>query len=567
MAVLSRPVSFADSMRKETGERVLTREQREVATPSGCPDHPRQADETEACRVSFLHFLRHWKFVEREHGVVMTFAELWPGQEACVAAMETHPWLFMLKAGKLGFTELECAFDGWVARFRQANARVHLFSMNDKAAMALLEKVRFGLDRLPEFMRLPIQTGAPGGDTASQIRYVAGTDDIRTIVSYPAVKSVAIDQTATHSHVDELARMAWPEDTWSSIQSTIAGSVHVVTRGAGDMNYTAALWRKAQAGETPLFAFFTPWDQRPREPVKCSKCARPYHRVPRYGVDEEEIVCEGMSAHEANAAWYAEQEASLTTLQLYFLAPRNADEALSGDDQEAFVPMMNWDACYDASLPSVMPGDPTPCVLSLDAGVKSDYFAAVLVSRHPARPQDPAIRARKVWRPEDFANHAIDLSQVENWIRGVCLGMCVAGHPNDWRNRPKPVDGCAECQAGNVIPGFNIVQICFDPHQLLDMMQRLARDEVAWTFEFDQGERRLLADQRFRTVILQRKLAHTIDPTHRDDPMRQHVANAAAQIPKKEDHKLRIVKRGTGKIDLAVAASMGCHQVLELNLE
>ena len=105
--------------------------------PSGCDEHPNRAVERNACASSFRHFLHHWTFVNRETGRPQTFSSLWAGQENAVAAMELHPWLYLLKAGKLGFTELECAYDAWVALYRHPNARVHLFSLDGSSSKAL----------------------------------------------------------------------------------------------------------------------------------------------------------------------------------------------------------------------------------------------------------------------------------------------------------------------------------------------------------------------------------------------------------------------------------------------
>ena len=78
--------------------------------------------------------------------------------------------------------------------------------------------------------------------------------------------------------------------------------------------------------------------------------------------------------------------------QLYYLAPRIPEEALAGDFEDAFVHMERWDACYDPNLPPLLPGDRTPVVISIDAGVTSDFFAATIVSRHPADHDMAALR-------------------------------------------------------------------------------------------------------------------------------------------------------------------------------
>lgn len=539
--------------------------------PSGCDIHPDRSAERIACAADFRHFLNHWWFINRESGLPQRFNTLWPGQERIVGVMRLFPWCFFLKAGKLGFTELECAYDGWVALYRTTNARVHLFSLDGEAAKNLLLVVKFGITHLPDWLGLPILTNEPGGDTTRQLTLSGGADDKRRIVSYPAVKDAAIDQTATHSHVDELARMPWPQDTWSSVESTVApgGTVHIVTRGAGDGNFTTELWDKAEDGATPLHAHFEPWDARPRTPVGA---------VPE-GVNPSEV-------------FYAEKEAGMLAHELNWFLPRTAEDALKGSGEGAFVSEASWMGCYDPDLPPLQPGDRTPLVLALDAGVTNDCFAAVAVSRHPLHPDDPAVRAVRVWVPPKGGE--VDFDEVEDWVRIICWGGCTNGHPNRARgdvsgtalshgqmcsihpdrkvqhrlgesgSETCGAEGmpCEACQAGHRTERFNVVQIPYDSYQLVDMAQHLTRDRIAWCYAFGQGGERLEADANLRLQILQRRLRHRNDPVLND-----HIRNANAKSSPGEDSKLRLVKRNVGgKIDGAVGLSMATAQCLYLML-
>ena len=268
---------------------------------------PEQEAELSLCESSFSHFLPHWTFVNRESGELQTFEKLWDGQRDFVEIMEREPWLFALKAGKLGFTELECAYDGWVLRFRK-NARVHVFSRDASAAEELLGYVKLGLNHLPKWMRLPIDAGR-GADIDRSLRLDAGVDDKREIVRYAAGASVSIDQTATHSHVDELARMPYTEQTWTAVETTISplgGTCHIVTRGAGNANYSADLWHKALSGDTELAPFFSDWTKRPRP-----------------------------------ENWYEDQKARMTPLGLKEFCPVSWEDAIGGPGQDAVIPL-DW---------------------------------------------------------------------------------------------------------------------------------------------------------------------------------------------------------------------------------
>ena len=225
--------------------------------------------------------------------------------------MERFPRLFLLKAGKLGFTELGCAFDGWRLLYAGPNARVHLFSAGERESTELLSYVRFGLAHLPEAWR-PVPLEEAGGNTMTQARYRMGHDDIRTIVSYPSKQNVSIDQSAQHVHIDELAHMPWPRETWEAVLSTIApgGTCHVITRGRA--NYAKTLWENAHGEDSPLQPFFQPYTARP-------------------GRDE---------------AWRAAQAQVMTPAGLAHFAPRSPDEALTGEGLALIYPMVTWDSHF-----------------------------------------------------------------------------------------------------------------------------------------------------------------------------------------------------------------------------
>lgn len=555
--MVSAPVRMT-SITSKIGMRPVRAEARRRSSDirSGCAEHPDVLSERRACAEDFAHFLPHWRFKNRETGEIISFANLWEGQQRAVEQMKRHRWLFLLKAGKLGFTELACAYDGWVALYRQPNARVHILSMNLGSAKDLLSWVRFGITHLPPWLGLPLIPKSQGGDKTVSFTLYGGVDDERRVISYPAVRNAAIDQTATHTHLDELARMQWPYETWSAVESTVApgGSVHIVTRGAGDSNATRDIWEKAMTGEIPMYPHFEPWTARPRIPE----------------VEDGETLPEGV---DLNAMWYQQRAGSMLPHQLNWLAPATAEDALRGSSESQFVPEAAWAMCYEPDLPPLIPGDRTPLVVGVDAGVSNDYFAIAAVSRHPQRPQDPAVRAVRVWKPQD--GEEIDFLAVERFLRILCVGGCIGGwtdergryqeigHPNRSLYEPSNEPGCPSCAAGLRVPGHNVVQIAYDKYQLVEMMQRIRRDNIVWCEQFDQGGKRAEADGQLRQMIMTRRLAHG-----NFDALNEHVRNANAQTAANEDTRLRIVKRHPGaKIDALVATSMAAYECLRLVME
>lgn len=186
----------------------------------------------------------------------------------------------------------------------------------------------------------------------------------------------------------------------------------------------------------------------------------------------------------------------------------------------AFVAPEWWQGCAGTNPP--LPKD-YPLVFAADAGITSDQFALVAVSR-----LDDHIYTRYVrsWKPPPQGE--IDFSEVEQEIR-------------------------------RLLDLYNVVEIAYDPYQLHDMMSRL-RKEGAPTREFSQGADRAVADKQLHDLIRDRRLHH-----EGEAELTEHIRNANAK-PEGEKH-LRIVKRNQNlKIDLAVTLSMASYRALTLNL-
>lgn len=276
-----------------TGERWQTAEEAGILGLCSKPD------------LGFWYFLPYWRFTNRETGQIHSFERLWEGQSELALEMCRSKAIFALKAGKLGFSELACAYDGWLARFGPPNARIHLMSRNGSAARELLGWVKFGLTHLPDFMRLPIRDGEAGGNTSTSLKLYKGPDDTRTIVSYASTPDVAIDQTCNHLHADEFTRWPFGERTWAASLSTISpagGSLHIISRGRG-RNWAGKVYMQCRQGEieTPgghkLRPFFASFRMRPGRG----------HR------------------------WYEAQAKSYSTGELGQWAPQTWQQALQGD--------------------------------------------------------------------------------------------------------------------------------------------------------------------------------------------------------------------------------------------
>lgn len=218
--------------------------------------------------------------------------------------------------------------------------------------------------------------------------------------------------------------------------------------------------------------------------------------------------------------------------------------------ESQFIPIETWDGLRE-NLPSLQPGDRTPAVLGVDAATTGDCFAVVMVTRHPERHDDVAVRRLKLWTPQQDGGR-VSYADADNFIRLLCQGGCRFGHA-----KSKPVEDCQPCKDRSYeIPPYNVVCLVYDPYQLEALAQSWRKDSVVWAEDFPQMGKRLQADRGLYDSIINRHLAHD-----GNEILRQHVLNANAKVQKDEDSKLRIVKKAGGrKIDAVVALSMANFQ-------
>lgn len=302
-------------------------------------------------------------------------------------------------------------------------------------------------------------------------------------------------------HIDEARRM---KD--ASALKVLAGRVRL----EGPNGEPPQLWLTTTPRKHWLFDYFGPWD-KPGEidPFAAFKAL-------------SRVITMRTQDNAANLApGYVEDRSTvLTEAERRVIMEAEWEDI---DDVDRFLPSMTlWDGCQTA-LPPL--DRRTPLVLAADAGVSNDCFALVAVSRHPLMRQDVAVRSVRVWEPRGTK---LDFDEIEEEIERFC---------RQW----------------------NVVQLCYDPYQLHQMMQRLGRKGVVWVSEFGQGAERAIADKDLHDLVIARRIWHKGDAT-----LRTHLDNADR---KKDGDKLRIVKRSASlKIDAAVALSMAAARCLTLDM-
>lgn len=187
--------------------------------------------------------------------------------------------------------------------------------------------------------------------------------------------------------------------------------------------------------------------------------------------------------------------------------------------ESAFIDALWWDNCAEP-LPPIE--ERTPQILVIDAGVSSDCFGVLAITRHDKR---YALRNPKAFIPP----------------KGGKLDFTGVNSPDEYLR--------------DYVKRWNVLELVYDPYQLHSLMGTYRQQRVVRTYDFSQGTDRLLADKALRDAIMDRTLMHDGHPD-----LRSHILNANAKT-EGNDSKLRLVKRSDSlKIDLAVCASMGLYR-------
>lgn len=237
-------------------------------------------------------------------------------------------------------------------------------------------------------------------------------------------------------------------------------------------------------------------------------------------------------------AYYDNERRNLTALQFDRL---HWNRWVTSED--SFIPMEWWDECATDDIPEL--GKSEEIVITLDAGVDSDCFAMVAVSRDRRR------RSRLVQTEDGMIMEAPDVlirRYARQWTPPKNEKL------KFWSDDPAEETPASELK--RLIKGNNVVQVAYDPWQLEHFVSQLEAETGVWFDPFIQGGERELADKMLHDMIREKQLLHSGN----DNDLRTHIGNANKKALG-EGRRLRIVKRNEKlKIDLTVALAMACKR-------
>ncbi len=163
-----------------------------------------------------------------------------------------------LKARQIGWSTIVAAH-AWYNTFFHPDREIIMISRNREYAMQLLDKSKYGMKFLPEWM---LQRGPRlESNTSEKMIFSNGS----SITSAPSEQDPARGSTAWLVIVDEWAFMPNGEQNWASIEpvAQIGGRVIGLSTANGSGNFFHKLWVDAEVGANQFKTMFFGWDAVP----------------------------------------------------------------------------------------------------------------------------------------------------------------------------------------------------------------------------------------------------------------------------------------------------------------
>lgn len=271
-------------------------------------------DRVSRCRESIREFAKHVWLNDPIAGEI-PFA-MWDWQPGLLELWARERKVCILKARQLGVSWLVAVYVVWVALFRP-HSRILLISTDQRESDKLLEKVKFVIRTLPEWLRPPASL------MTTNTRLVRFGHLDSEIEALPSTGKVGRSRTASVVILDEHAHQDQDSAIWTAIKPAVErGQVLSISTGNGLGPLHTRLYKAAVSGKGGGFVpVFIPWDAHPDRDEEWREREREEFRLsaePR--MFEQEYPANDVEAFiiTGNPVWTAEQ---LDALSIEDVAP------------------------------------------------------------------------------------------------------------------------------------------------------------------------------------------------------------------------------------------------------
>lgn len=216
----------------------------------------RQEIEWRRCRNDPHYLARnYWKIKHPERGSINL--EMREAQEETLRVWLNERMSITLKARQIGFSTL-AAFVMFYDTFFNDDRPEFALSKTEREAQKLLDKVKYGYDRLPDWMK------ERGPQVTQKTLQKLSFDNDSSIECLPATDP-ARGESAYKIFVDEWAHFEDAERAWAAIEpaADIGGRIHALSSANGAGNLFHQMYVAAETGTSAFVPIFFPWNAVP----------------------------------------------------------------------------------------------------------------------------------------------------------------------------------------------------------------------------------------------------------------------------------------------------------------
>ena len=211
-----------------------------------------QTDDPGRLLDGFLYFCENYWFIKHPSQGRIKF-DLFEAQIETVDLWLNERYSIVLKARQIGFSTLVAAFCFWLTFF-YPDRTVIMLSRTEREAIKLLQKTKYGMRFLPEWMK---NRGPAVNVTQTKIEFTNES----YLESLPSASDPARGESVYLVVVDEIAFLPNSEEAWASIEpvADVGGRVIMLSTANGEGNLFHKLWQGAENGTNRFKHLFHPW--------------------------------------------------------------------------------------------------------------------------------------------------------------------------------------------------------------------------------------------------------------------------------------------------------------------
>lgn len=193
------------------------------------------------CRNSPIYFISNYGFLRDPILGKLSF-KLYRFQEITLRHFIHNPFNLILKSRQMGLSWLVAAYALWLCLFFE-DKKVLMISIKDATAKALLKKVKYIYQNLPDFLQAELTE-----DNMSKMSFVTGSE----IESVPTSEEAGRSESLSLLIIDEAAFVRWIENIWQAAFPTLStgGSAIILSTPNGMDNFYFELWSKSLESKT-----------------------------------------------------------------------------------------------------------------------------------------------------------------------------------------------------------------------------------------------------------------------------------------------------------------------------